>query len=164
MTLRTFLIVAVVALLALFAAVNWGAFTAPTRLSLLVTDIQAPLGLIMLSVTALLAVLFLAFIVAIQTSVLREARRNARELQAQRELADRAEASRFTELREFLEKELTAMRLAVQSSVEGLGSRVDLAERSLRDELEQATNTLSAYIGEMEDRMERAVLPGAAKH
>jgi uncharacterized integral membrane protein len=164
MTLRSFVIAAVLLLLALFAALNWTAFTAPTRLSLLVSDVEAPLGLIMLSVTALLAVLFLVFIVAMQTSVLREARRNARELQAQRELADRAEASRFTELREFLEKELAAMHLAVQTTGETVSGRVDLAERSLRDELEQATNTLSAYIGEVEDRMERNAVPGAPRH
>jgi hypothetical protein len=41
----------------------------------------------------------------------RDARRNARQLEAQRDLADRAEASRFSDLRGFIENE---NRLAIQ--------------------------------------------------
>ena len=39
-----------------------------------------------------------AYVLSLQGSVLLETRRHTKELQAQRELADKAEASRFTEL------------------------------------------------------------------
>src|SRR5262245_13583667 len=100
MTLRTAFLLLLFAATVLFAALNWSAFIAPTPISLGVATVQAPLGLILLAFIALLAVVFLAYALYLQTSFLVEARRSARELQAQRELADQAEASRFTELRE----------------------------------------------------------------
>ena len=54
----------------------------------------------------MLTLLFLVYVVYLQSSVLIESRRYARELQAQRELADQAEASRFSQLRAFLDSEL----------------------------------------------------------
>jgi uncharacterized membrane protein len=148
MQLRTLLLVLVLALTAAFAAVNWSAFTAATALSLGFTVVEAPLGLIMLALTALIAVLFLVFIVYLQTGVLLEARRHARELEAQRQLADQAEASRFTELRAFIEKEIA--RLAAE---------IDSTRADLRTAIEQSANTLAAYIGEVEDRLEHRSAP-----
>jgi len=159
MNLRSLAIVVVLALLAIFAALNWSAFTTPMELTLLFTTVQAPLGLIMLAATALLTLLFMLFVVTMQTSLLLESRRNARELQAQRELADRAEASRFTELHTYLEKELAALRVATEAKAEDVAARVALSERTLRDELEQSTNSLSAYFGELEERLEQALTP-----
>jgi uncharacterized membrane protein len=148
MQLRTLLLVLVLALTAAFAAVNWSAFTAATALSLGFTTVEAPLGLIMLALTALIAVLFLVFIVYLQTGVLLEARRHARELEAQRQLADQAEASRFTELRAFLEKEIA--RLAAE---------IDSTRADLRTAIEQSGNSLAAQLGELEDRLERRSAP-----
>ena len=48
MPLRTVFLIVVLALIALFAVLNWGAFLAPTTLSFGVAQVQAPLGLIML--------------------------------------------------------------------------------------------------------------------
>ena len=84
MSIRTVGLVLLVAILAVFVVVNWTAFTTPTSLSLLVGTVDAPLGLLMLMVTALLGVVFLAYIVWLQTSVLLESRRLNRELAAQR--------------------------------------------------------------------------------
>lgn len=159
MQLRTLLLVLALALTAAFAAVNWSAFTAPTALSLGFTTIEAPLGLIMLALTALIAVLFLVFIVYLQTGVLLEARRHARELEAQRQLADQAEASRFTELRAFLEKEVARLAAEIASARTGLTARVEQAEGELRTAIEQSANTLAAYIGEVEDRLEHRSTP-----
>jgi len=159
MQLRTLLLVLVLVLTAAFAAVNWSAFTAPTALSLGFTVVEAPLGLIMLALTALIAVLFLVFIVYLQTGVLLEARRHARELEAQRQLADQAEASRFTELRAFLEKEVARLAAEIASARTGLTARVEQAEGELRTAIEQSANTLAAYIGEVEDRLEHRSAP-----
>ena len=126
MTLRTAFLLLLFAVIALFAVLNWSAFMAPTAISLGVATVQAPLGLILLAFIALLAAVFLGYLVYLQTTFLMEARRNARELQAQRELADQAEASRFTELREHLDTRLTEIE-----------------------------SSLSAQLGEMRERLER---------
>lgn len=144
MTGRTITLLLLLALLALFAVVNWGTFVAPTRLSLLVTSIEAPLGLVMLGFVALLTVAFLGYVMYVQTSALSAARRQADELRRQRDLADQAEASRFTELREYLAGELESLRSAQRES-----------EDRLREELSTAANGLAASIGEVDDRLER---------
>jgi hypothetical protein len=97
---------------------------------------------------------FLAFVVYLQTSTTLEARRLAKELKSQRELADSAEASRFTELRNFLAQELAALRTLSGDSDAKLVSRVDAAEQALRTDIEHAGNTLAAYIGELEHRLD----------
>ena len=48
MRIRTIILLIALCAIAAFAALNWGAFTTPTTLSLGVTDFQAPLGLVML--------------------------------------------------------------------------------------------------------------------
>ena len=103
MKIRSLLMLVVLVLVAGFAALNWTAFMAPTTLSLGLSAVQAPLGLVMLGLLAALTAMFLIFIVYLQTSVLFDARHHARELRTNRELADQAEASRFTELRAVLE-------------------------------------------------------------
>lgn len=148
MNLRSILLALALVLLAAFALVNWQAFTAPTRISLLVTEVQAPLGLIMLLVTAATTVLLLVYIAFQQAGVIVEARRYARDLKSQRELADKAEASRFTELRAWLEAELHR-----------LDARLDQLDAGLRDALAESTRTLSAYVGEVDDKLDRALPP-----
>ncbi len=129
-------------LIGLFAALNWDAFLAVTPLSLGVTTVRAPLGLIMLGLVAFLCLLFTVWVIALQANTLRDARRQTKELQAQRDLADSAEASRFTDLR----AQMTA--------------RLDALQHELRVGIEQSGNTVAAHLGELEDRLERArVLP-----
>jgi uncharacterized integral membrane protein len=151
----TLVLLVVLAVIVVFAAVNWSAIVAPATVSLLVTDIQAPLGLLLLGITVLITALFLIFVLYLQTTVLLDARRHSRELQAQRELADKAEASRFTDLRSYLDIELRKLAEQVAESRVGVTSRIDLAQQDLRTTIEQSGNSLAAYIGELEDRLER---------
>ena len=129
----------------LFALINWVEFAALRTLSLGFVNVQAPLGLIMLGLLGFLCVLFTVWLVSAQATSLLDARRQTKELQAQRDLADKAEASRFTELR----SELVA--------------RLDRLQRESALTLEQSTNSVAAHIGQLEDRLERARLlaPGA---
>lgn len=154
MHLRTLLVLLVLGILAAFAAVNWSSFMAPTTLSLLFATVQAPLGLVMLGFTALLTALFLLFIAYLQASLLMDNRRHARELQAQRTLADQAEASRIAELRGYLEAELPKLAAAIAESRTAAETRLDRLDRDLRSVVEQAGNSLAASIGELEDRLE----------
>lgn len=161
MNLRSLLITAVLALLAAFALLNWTAFTAPTTLSLVFTNVQAPLGLIMLVMTGLLIGLFLVYILFQQAGVILEARRYAKELKTHRELADNAEASRFNEMRSFLETELRRLEAQRAAETLELGARIEAAERQLREMLGESTRTLSAYVGEVEDKLDRLLGPTA---
>jgi hypothetical protein len=156
MYLRTLLILIVLGAVAIFAAINWIAFMAPTTLSVVFATVEAPLGLILLAVVGLLTLLFLLYVVYLQSSVLMENRRNARELQAQRELAEQAEASRISQLRSFLESELRRLGEKTEESKVVVLAKLEALERELRSVVEQSGNTLAAYIGEIEDRLERA--------
>src|SRR5687768_12952167 len=93
-------ILVALALLALFAAVNWSALTAPTVLSFVAFTLEGPLGLILLCFALGFALLFLGYAAMQRTAMLMESRRHAQELKAQRDLAERAEASRLAELRQ----------------------------------------------------------------
>ncbi len=152
-----FLVLVVVAIGA-FTVLNWSVVTTQTTLSLGITDIQGPLGLIMLGLLAFLTAIFLVFIIYLQTSVLLEARRHARELQSHRELADQAEASRFTELRGYLETELKKQTDLDAESRAAILARMEQLDRDLRSVVEESGNTLSAYFGELEDRLEKGEL------
>lgn len=155
MKLRNVFLAAVLILIIAFVALNWNAFLATTTVSFGVATIVAPLGMIMLGLLAVLAAVFLTYIVTLQTTVLLEARRHARELQAHRELADRAEASRFTELRRFIEGELQAVAVRDAESNAAMQARIDRLEQKLSTSLEESGNSMAAQLGEIEDRLER---------
>lgn len=155
MKARTLILIVVLGAIAVFAAMNWSAFTAPTVLTLGFTEVQAPLGLVMLGMLVFLSALFLVFLVYLQTSVLLDTRRHTREMQVQRELADQAEASRFTELRTYLEGELQRITERQATSEAALHARLEQLDHDMRFAVEQSGNSLAAYIGELEDRLER---------
>ena len=134
----------VLVLIGLFALINWPTFSALSPLSLGFTTVQAPLGLIMLGLIAFLCVLFTVWVISLQAGSLMESRRQTRELQAQRDLADKAEASRFTELRA------------------ELVTRLDRLQNDSRSAIEQNANAVAAQLGQLEDRLERERIGGYA--
>ena len=154
----TLVLVLMVVAITVFTVLNWGVLTTQTTLSLGIAVIQAPLGLVILGLLAFLTALFLVFVVYLQTSVLLETRRHARELQSHRELADQAEVSRFTELRGFLDTELKRQADVNAESRAAMFARVEQLESDLRTSIEESGNTLSAYFGELEDRLEKGEL------
>ncbi len=161
MNLRNLSIAVAIALLTVFTALNWTAFTTPTTLSLLFAEVQAPLGLIMLGVAGAFSTLFLFYILFQQAGIILEARHYAKELKSQRELADKAEASRFTEMRTFLDAELRKLEAQGAASTRELGARIEGLEQQVTDKLAESTRTLSAYVGEVEDKLDR-MLPKAS--
>ena len=70
MYLRTVIIILVLGLLAIFTLFNWSAFTAPTTLTLGFSTVEAPLGLILLAIVGLITLLFLVYVVFLQSSAL----------------------------------------------------------------------------------------------
>jgi uncharacterized protein YlxW (UPF0749 family) len=144
MRLRTATAILAVALLAVFTVRNWPAFTAPTALDLVVTTVQAPLGLVMLALLGIVTLVFAVSMAMWQGAILMDSRRHAKELQQQRTLADQAEASRFSELRAALHEEM-----------QQLAARVTQVHDTMRAELRDSTESLSSMIGEMDDRLRR---------
>lgn len=137
------------------AALNWETLAASSQVSVGLMTFDAPLGLLMLGLTTLLAVFFVAYVLSLQGSVLMEARRHTKEMQVQRELADKAEASRFTELRSYLEVQHVQAQAALMA-------RIDSLEASLAARAEQSDNSTAAYVGQLEHqlrgRSDRSVL------
>ena len=155
MRLRTIFLIVLLALVALFATVNWTAFTAPTTLSLIYTDFQAPLGMVMLGVVVVLTAFFLLYILALQTSVMLESRRQTKQLDAQRDLADQAEHSRFNDLRAYLKIELEHLQRRQVEQQTLLAQRLDSLQRDLHLRVEQTENAVAAQVGELDDRLQR---------
>jgi uncharacterized membrane protein len=102
MKIRTFLLVIGLIVVIAFVALNWSAITTPTTLSLGVATVQAPLGFLLLALMTLFTALFLVFVIYSRASGLFKERNHSREMKATQKLADNAETSRFTELRELL--------------------------------------------------------------
>jgi uncharacterized integral membrane protein len=148
MNLRTFSLLIIVALIALLAALNWNTLATPSAVSLGVAEIQAPLGVLMLALTCLMAVFFLAYVLWMQGSVLMESRRHAKEMQAQRDLADKAEASRFTELRGVLED-------LHQQNRQDVLARLDALEAHLVSRAQESDNSTAAYVGQLEQQVQQ---------
>jgi hypothetical protein len=144
----------ILAALAAFALLNWGHIAAPTALSVGVTTVNAPLGLVLLVFCAALTAACLAFAAYEQARSLAAARRWARDLHAQRELADRAEQSRFQELRAWLETELRELR---RSGSGGAAPRGEELESALVTRVTEATNGLAAHLSEIEDKLDRVL-------
>jgi hypothetical protein len=111
---------------------------------------------------AVLAAVFVFLVVYLQSTVLVETRRHARELAIQRDLADKAEASRFTELRAQLEQEVAKLSTVIDNHTRDTLARVDRAETGLRDRpvdadiarLVQAVETLHRDLHSRVDRLE----------
>jgi hypothetical protein len=155
MRIRVLPVLVLLTLAGLFALLNWPAFADTSPVSLGFMTVQASPALVMLGLVVLLAVLYIASVVYLQGMALLESRRLSKELQSQRELADKAEASRFTELRDFMTAELQRIN---QVSAEGRAivlQRIEQLEQRHRLALEETGNSLSAYIGELEDRLDR---------
>ena len=155
MGFRSILLIVLFALLAVFAALNWAAFTASTSLTLGFTSVQAPLGLVMLALSALLALVFLGFAFYVRTSALLEGRRQMKELQAQRERADKAESSRITQLQQSLEAGLNRVAEQMSAHKNELLARMAQLEQTQAQLITETANGLSAAVGELEDRMAR---------
>ena len=159
MKIRTILLILFILLVAGFVALNFAQILQPTALSFGFTEVQAPLGLVLLGMLALVLIVFLAALVYQQTTHMMEVRRVTREAAEQRNLADKAEASRFTELRTFLQAEMQATAAREIDLAEKLHQKVDRLQAAMTEVIEQNGNGLSASLGELEDRLERQFQP-----
>lgn len=159
MRLHTLSLLLILGVIATFTMLNWSVFVAPTDLSLGFTMVKMPLGMVMLGLLVFITILFVMFVIYLQTSALLEVRRHSRELQASRELADKAEVSRFTELRNVIETEMLKQANLIAESESTVLARVDQLGNELSSSIDEAGSTLAAYIGELEDHIEKTRTP-----
>ena len=148
---RIALLVLIIVLIGVLGFFNFPYLAQTVPMSLGFTTIDAPLGLILMALTALMAVVFIAYVIAMQGTWLLEARAHAKEMAAQRELADKAEASRFTELRiaiENLHKE-EERKLLERKLLE----RLDVLESHLQARAQESDNSTAAYVGQLEQQL-----------
>lgn len=153
------IILAALFLLAVFTLANWSVLTAPTLLSFVAFDVEGPLGVILLGVTLVLVALFVIYALMLRTNMLMDSRRHHQELQAQRKLAESAEASRLSELRAEVADKFARLHEALGQS----DARMDRMEQSLRQSMNEAANGLAALVGEMDDKIDRTLARNAGE-
>jgi uncharacterized membrane protein YgaE (UPF0421/DUF939 family) len=141
---RTLLVVLVLLMIAAFLAINWSVFAASAKISFVLTSVEVPIGLVMFGILTLIALTFGIYSAVSWSAILLEFRRQAKELTAQRTLADQAEASRFTELSTVMHDEL-----------EHLADRMAQMHDAFRTEIRDNANSLAATIGELDDRIQK---------
>lgn len=154
MRARLLFIILAGVLVAGLAALNWGEVTRTSRLNfgLILTD--APLAGILLAILAVTLVVFLV------SSAIQESRnliawnRHAKELQAQRDLADKAEASRFTDLRQHIDSTLRESRQRDSLAGGEFEKSMLQSHRELRAQLDAMNRTLLARLAELESRVD----------
>ena len=133
MRFRSLLVLVASGLAALFVVLNWRVFAASAKLNLAVTSAEVPVGVMMLMLFALALLVLWIIVGRWQGTLLTEFRRQAQELQAQRLLAENAEASRFTELGALIREEIA----------------------KLRTELQDTEHSIAATLGEMDERLRK---------
>ncbi|WP_372658080.1 LapA family protein [Hydrogenophaga sp.] len=113
-----------VALIVLFCGLNWSALNAPTSLNLLVADVDAPMGVVLVALTGVFVVLFLVATLYSRIANLMETRKLHKELRHKQEVADSAEASR-----------LEALQHLITSEFRQLNERIGKLERVVNEPL-----------------------------
>ena len=129
---------------AIFIIINWSVFAAPASFYFLIGTISIPIGVVMLGLIALVTLGYAIYLGFWQSKLLMDYRRQSKELQAQRSLADDAEASRFTALSALLKEEMAKQ-----------DARLEAAFTALRNELRDTEHSIAATLGEMDDRQRR---------
>ena len=155
MRARTVFLLVIIALLVGFAMLNVDEFTRISTLNLGVTTMQVPLGLMMLVLSLAILLAFLVTTLVMHSANLIEHRKHAKELAAQRDLADKAEASRFTELRKFIESQTASSLQRESAAAAAFSDRLVQTQAALMHRLDQSDNSTAAHIGQMQDSMAR---------
>jgi hypothetical protein len=154
MRTRTILLVLAILLVAGFAALNWAEIVKPTTLFFGPVAADAPLGLILLSLLGLTLVLFLASTAALRTQSLIDYRHHQKTLEAQRELADKAEASRFVDLRNHFDTHLRELREREAIASSEFDKAMQQNRREMQAQMEQTNRMITARLNELEHRLE----------
>ena len=93
------------AIVAALCVLNWHTLMAPASLDLVLWQVEAPLGAVLLAMAGVLLAFFLVAYLQNQIGSLLETRRLLKEIQRVQDLADKAEASRIDNLHQLIANE-----------------------------------------------------------
>jgi len=141
---------------AVIAVQNWPAMTRSEPMDFGIFTTNAPLGLTLLVILGLVLAAFLVSSAIQESRYLLEHRRHARALQQQHELAEKAEASRFTDLRTHLDNHLRESRQRESMVATEFEKRLMQSHNELRAQLERMHQMLATRLAEMESRIAAA--------
>lgn len=153
MRARLIFIVVAVVLVGAFTVQNWPEFNRASSLSFGPISMTLSLGLVMLTLLGITLLAFLVSAAAQESRHLLEHRRHTRALQAQRELAEKAEASRFTDLRQHLDTHLRENRQREAIVATEFEKTVMQSQRELRAQIDQLNHMLAGRLTDLEARL-----------
>ena len=154
MRARLFFILLAIVLVGGFAALNWPEVMRTSRLNFGLLFTEASLGGILLGALALTLLVFLVSSAIQESRSLIAWNRHSRALEAQRDLADRAEASRFTDLRQHIDTTLRETRQREAVATSEFEKSMMQSQREMRAQLEQMNRMLSARLSDVDSRTE----------
>lgn len=141
-------------LLAGFVVFNFEEFMRPSMLSFGGTVAEAPLGLLMLGVVVLMLVALVASNAWSRRRTVMERGHHYKTLEETRTLADNAEASRFTDLRNHIDARLRELRERDEITATEFHRAGIESQRELRNQLEQMNRAMMARLAEIETRLD----------
>lgn len=162
MTVLTWIIAAVLLFLTIFAVANWTLLIAPASLNFLLFEVQGPLGLTLFVALLGFAALLFVYALSLRTRALLESGRHLKELEAQRQVAERAEASRLAALTEQVGREFGSVRAEIAQSRAAAQESVEQCERRIALHIDEVSNAIFANIGQVDDKLNGRTPRGAS--
>lgn len=155
---RIAFIVLAVLVTGIIASLNWPEFTRPEPLSFGIFTATVPVGATMLVLMGIVLLVFLVSSAIQESRYLLDHRRHARALHAQRELAEKAEASRFTDLRQHLDNHLRETRHRESMMASEFEKRLLQSHHELRAQVERMHQMIAARLDGLDTRAGAPVL------
>jgi hypothetical protein len=150
---RIVFIVLAVLVVAGIAALNWPEFTRAEPLSFGVFTAEVPIGVLMIVLMAIVLTVFLVSSAIQESRYLLDHRRHSRALAAQRDLAEKAEASRFTDLRQHLDSHIRDTRQRDAMVATEFEKRMLQSHAELRAHIERMQQMIASQLSDIESRL-----------
>ena len=142
-------------MLAVFTAANWQVLTTPAPLSFVAFSIEGPLGVMLLGVSLLLTLLVVVYALLLRTTWLMESRRINRQLEEQRELAEKAESSRISALIDLIERKFNENLVSNSEVSKTMTDRIELMELNYTQKIEDVASSIMAHLGYLDDKLKK---------
>lgn len=157
MHLRSVFLLLIFVLCSVFLVVNWEGVMADVSVNLLYTQIQAPLGLILLLGPGLLILVCLIWGFIQQAMLSMELRKVHKQLSQAQDLAQKAELSRYMELKSEMQKQILDLQNQASARHSALVNAINAVQQEVERNSHETVNSLSASVGEVEDRLTQLV-------
>lgn len=164
---RGVMITLVALLLLLFAAINWSSLAVSLPLNLIVVQIQAPLGLVLVAFSLGLCFVFLLASLLRRAGQLRQLTRLENELERERARVEKKRLAEFEGLEARLDGRFGTLETTVERTVQRLMteqySRLEAGERAQAERLEahvlNIRNELASDLEQIETSIRRSLPP-----